>query len=81
MVAFWSSVALMSGRHHGRPLQKHARFPLEASHFDRWLELVRATAHEIGSPEAAVSLIEKAERIALSLGSGIGAVTPRRSSA
>lgn len=77
MVAFWSSVALMSGRYHGRPMQAHARLAVEASHFDRWLELFRATAREIGPPEAAMYLIEKAERMALSLESGIEAVQSR----
>lgn len=77
MVAFWSSVALMSGRYHGRPMQAHARPPVEASHFDRWLELFRATAREIGPPEGAAHLIERAERIALSLESGIESMQGR----
>jgi hemoglobin len=77
MVAFWSSVALMSGRYHGRPMQAHAKLAVEAAHFDRWLELFRATAQEIGPPEAAAHLIERAERIAMSLESGIGAMQGR----
>lgn len=77
MMAFWSSVALMSGRYHGRPMQAHARLRVEAAHFDRWLELFRATAREIGPPEAAAHLIEKAEHIALSLESGIEALQGR----
>ena len=44
MCAFWSSVALMTGRYHGRPMQAHAPLPVQAGHFDRWLELFRATA-------------------------------------
>lgn len=71
MVAFWSSVALMSGRYHGRPMQAHAALPVEARHFDHWLALFRDTAREVATPEGAAWLIEKAERIALSLESGI----------
>ena len=77
IVAFWSSVALMSGRYHGRPMQAHARLRVEAFHFDRWLEIFRAVAWDIGPPEAAAYLIEKAERIAQSLESGIEAVQGR----
>src|SRR6266446_10861177 len=48
MCAFWSSVALMTGRYHG----KHLPLPVDADHFDRWLELFEATAREICPPEA-----------------------------
>ena len=44
MCAFWSSVALMSGRYHGTPMAKHMPLPVDAGHFDRWLELFEATA-------------------------------------
>src|SRR5579862_2362512 len=43
MCAFWSSVALMTGAYHGQPMQKHLPLPIDASHFDRWLELFAAT--------------------------------------
>jgi hemoglobin len=77
MVAFWGAVALMSGGYHGRPMQAHARLPVKAAHFDRWLDLFRATAREIGPPEAATHLIERAERIAQSLEAGIEAAQGR----
>ncbi len=67
MVAFWSSVALMTGRYHGRPVQAHAGLPLSEAHFDRWLGLFRETAGEICTPAGARHLIERAERIARSL--------------
>jgi hemoglobin len=31
MSAFWSSVVPMTGRYHGRPLQKHALLPVSCS--------------------------------------------------
>ena len=37
MCAFWSSVALMTGRYHGTPMAKHMPLPVDAGHFDRWL--------------------------------------------
>ena len=42
MCAFWSSVALMTGRYHGTPMAKHLPLPVDADHFDRWLELFEA---------------------------------------
>ena len=71
MCAFWSSVALMSGRYHGTPMVKHLPLPVDADHFDRWLDLFEATAREICPPEAAAHFVERARRIAASLELGI----------
>lgn len=71
MCAFWSSVVLMSGRYHGAPMPKHAVLPIDAAHFDRWLELFRATAREVCPPPAAGRFIERAEMIARSLELGV----------
>jgi hemoglobin len=64
--AFWSSVALMTGEYHGRPMQLHIGLPVDAEHFDRWLALFEATAAEVCSPDAAPQFIERARRIASS---------------
>ena len=56
MCAFWSSVALMSGRYHGTPMVKHLPLPVDAGHFDRWLELFEASAGELCPPRAAAEL-------------------------
>jgi hemoglobin len=71
MFAFWSSVALMTGRYHGTPMVKHMPLPVDADHFDRWLDLFEATAREICPPQAAAHFIERARRIAASLELGI----------
>lgn len=71
MCDFWSSVVLMSGRYHGQPMQKHAPLPVGGIHFDRWLELFRASAREVCPPVAAEHFIVRAERIAESLELGI----------
>lgn len=67
MVAFWSSVALMTGRYHGAPMPAHATLPVTWVHFDRWLALFRQTAEEVCPPEGAAHVILRAERIARSL--------------
>ena len=73
MCEFWSSVALMSGRYHGQPMEKHIPLPIDARHFDRWLALFERTAHEVCPPAAANHFIERARRIAQSLELGIAA--------
>ncbi|MCF3933327.1 group III truncated hemoglobin [Acuticoccus sp. M5D2P5] len=67
MVDFWSSVALMTGRYHGQPVPAHVPLPVDASHFNHWLDLFRETAREVSTPAGAEHLIERAERIARSL--------------
>lgn len=71
MCAFWSSVALLTGRYHGRPTEKHMPLPVDADHFDRWLELFAATVQELCPPAAADHFIDRAQRIATSLELGI----------
>jgi hemoglobin len=67
MVAFWSSVALMTGQYHGRPVPAHTALPIDGAHFARWLNLFRETAQEVCPPAGATHVIERAERIARSL--------------
>ena len=71
MCEFWSSVALMSGIYQGSPMQKHLPLPVDARHFDRWLQLFRDTAREVCPAVAAAHFIERAERIAQSLEMGV----------
>lgn len=71
MCAFWSSVALLTGRYRGRPMEKHMNLPVDHRHFDHWLALFRETAEEVCPPVAAQHFVERAERIAESLELGI----------
>ena len=71
LCAFWSSVALMSGRYHGQPMAAHLPLPVDTPHFERWLALFAATAREVCPPAAAAHLVERANRIADSLALGI----------
>ena len=82
MCAFWSSVALMSGRYHGQPMAVHLPLPIDTPHFDRWLALFAETVEEICPPAATAHFLERAHRIADSLELGIavhkGELRPRR---
>jgi hemoglobin len=82
LCAFWSSVALMSGRYHGQPMVAHLPLPIDSPHFDRWLALFAETAREVCPPAAAAHFLERAHRIADSLEMGIaaqkGEIRPRR---
>ena len=71
LVDFWSSVALMTGRYHGAPMPKHLPLPIEAEHFERWLELFQQTAIETCPPDGAALVIDRAHRIASSIHANI----------
>ena len=72
MCAFWSSVALLTGRYKGRPMDVHARLPeISDELFQRWLRLFGRAAREHCPAEAAQLFIDRSERIAESLKLGI----------
>ena len=48
----------------------HLPLPVDGRHFDRWLALFEATARELCPPQAADHFIERAQRIARSMGDG-----------
>ncbi len=72
LVDFWSSVLLMTGRFHGRPMAVHTAIPgIGPEHFARWLALFAETARELWPPAAADLVLEKANMVARSLQLGI----------
>ncbi|SHJ90518.1 hemoglobin [Roseomonas rosea] len=71
LCAFWSSVALMTGRYHGQPMAAHARLDLRPAHFARWLMLFEETVRAACPPAGAEHLLERARRIASSLEHGM----------
>ena len=73
LCAFWSSVALMSGRYHGQPMIAHLPLPVDTPEFDRWLEIFAETARDVCPPSASAHFLERAHRIADSLEMGIAA--------
>jgi hemoglobin len=82
MCAFWSSVALMSGRYHGQPMVAHQPLPIDTPHFHRWLEIFADTARDLCPAPAAAHFLERAHRVAESLELGIaaqkGEIRPKR---
>jgi len=52
-------------------MPKHLPLPIDARHFDRWLELFAETARDLCPPVATAHFIERARRIAQSLELGI----------
>lgn len=73
ITAFWSSVALLTGRYHGQPLATHHPLNLSRTHFRRWLVLFEETAREECTWEGAEYLMGKARLIAKSLEMGVAA--------
>jgi hemoglobin len=71
MCEFWSSVVLSSGVYHGQPMRMHISLPVDARHFDHWLQLFETTARELFEAPIADLFVERAKRIALSLEMGI----------
>ena len=72
MVSFWCSVMRVDSGFQGQPMQKHLAIPgLGARHFDRWLDLFRASARSVTPPEVAGLFVKMAERIAKSLQLGL----------
>ena len=68
---FWSGVMLGAGGYKGNPLGLHARQPITAEMFPRWLELWGETADGLFDPATAGAFKERANRIARSLSLGL----------
>ena len=65
---FWSSVLRGTARFSGTPMPKDLALPnLQASTFERWLELFHATTQELENEAMRESANEMAQRIAQSL--------------
>jgi hemoglobin len=70
---FWSAVMLRTGRYQGQPMRLHLPLPIDATHFDRWLELFEATARELCPAAIAGQFIQRARTIGRSLEMGVAA--------
>lgn len=69
MKSFWASLTLYTGHYSGKPVPAHQKLNgVRPWHFDIWLALFRSTLEDTApSPEAADFLMERAEKIAVSL--------------
>jgi hemoglobin len=66
MYNFWSSIVFGDQSYQGSPFQKHQSLPIDATHFNRWLELFTQTvdnhfrganANEIKSRAASIASV------------------------
>ena len=47
MYTFWQTLLLDEYTYQGRPFPPHAQLPLEAAHFNRWLEIFEETVNDL----------------------------------
>ena len=82
LCAFWSSVALMSGRYHGQPMVAHLPLPIDTPHSTAGLRSSARPQASVCPPSAAAHFRERAHWIADSLELGIavrrGEIRPQR---
>jgi truncated hemoglobin YjbI len=72
MVKFWSAVLLREPGYQGQPPVVHrAVGEIRAEHFERWLELFRATVESLFDPALAAHLVARSEGIAQMLSAAV----------
>ena len=64
MYRFWQTVLLGELTYQGSPGQKHITLPVDAAHFERWLEIFFRTIDELFTGEKAAEAKWRAERMA-----------------
>ena len=63
MYRFWQTILLFEHTYSGSPFPPHAKLPIDKSHFERWLELFRATVKENFEGEKAKEAVWRAEKM------------------
>jgi hemoglobin len=76
MYAFWCGMILGQPGYVGQPWPAHAVLPVSAEHFQRWLELFRATVDENFSGEGATRAKNAAASIAHTFAMRMGLIDP-----
>ncbi|QPJ61557.1 MAG: group III truncated hemoglobin [Candidatus Nitronauta litoralis] len=64
MYLFWESLLFGTGEYSGNPFQKHVVLPIEAQHFQTWLQLFLKTVDQYFEGEKANQAKESAKTIA-----------------
>ena len=72
MTRFWSSAAMRAGTYSGRPIEAHRFGGFTEAHFDRWVEMFTATAHDVFPDNDAAILTNLAKKMASSIAMRIG---------
>lgn len=74
MCNFWSTVLLGTASFRGNPMAMHLDIPgLNSGHFDRWIELFDATAHELLPAHQAADIVGRSRRMRVALEGAISA--------
>lgn len=47
MYTFWQTILLEEYTYRGRPFPPHAQLPIEAEHFERWLQIFDQTVNDL----------------------------------
>jgi hemoglobin len=76
MYAFWNGMILGLPGYNGRPFPLHAVLPVDKTHFNRWLELFKATLDENFSGPGADRARNAAASIAHTFASRMGVIDP-----
>lgn len=76
MYAFWGGMILGEPGYAGAPWPAHARLPVTAEHFRRWLELFRATVDENFKGDGATRAKNAAASIAHTFALRMGLIDP-----
>jgi hemoglobin len=68
MYDFWDNVLFHTGNYSGNPMAKHMmahnRYPMNSTHFEKWLALFDVTVDELHSGKNAKAIKERAKSIA-----------------
>jgi hemoglobin len=64
MYKFWGSILLGTADYKGRPFPPHESLHIDATHFERWLQLFMETVDENFDGETAETAKERAKNIA-----------------
>lgn len=64
MYTFWQTILLEEITYNGSPFPPHANMPIDASHFNRWLELWKKTIDDNFEGEVAEEAKWRAEKMA-----------------
>jgi len=60
MYSFWNTVLFTIRDYRGNPFSKHANLPIQARHFQRWLNLLTATIDDLFEGPKAEEVKERA---------------------
>lgn len=64
MYSFWQTILLGEHTYGGAPFPPHAKLPIGASHFDRWIAIFNATVDELFDGEIAEEAKWRADKMA-----------------